>query len=74
MNPTAAPTMRQALNIMLSGYHARIEMVSPGVAHIHTTRGQLENIRETVKAHLVGVDNVLAYDDYTLGVFMTGAA
>jgi len=71
---TSTQTLLRTLNIMLSGYHARIEIVAPGVAHIHTSTGQLENIRETVLARLVGVENVMAYDDYTLGVFMPGAA
>lgn len=66
--------MAKTLKAILAGFNARVELVAPGVCHVHTSRGQLEHVRETVLAHLPGVENVLAYDDFTLGVFMPGAA
>lgn len=67
---TNALTARQILAVILTGYNAKIETIETGVFHIHTSPGQLEAVREAVNAGLPGVQNVLAYNDTTLGVFV----
>jgi hypothetical protein len=60
--------MTRSLKILLSAFNARVERIDAGCWHVHTSPGQLERIRELITANLP-VENVMAYDDRTLGVF-----
>lgn len=70
--PTTRSTLAHTLAVMLSGYNANVEDVTPGVAHVRIARNQLERVHSIIWDNLTGVDAVLTYDENTLGVFMPG--
>lgn len=61
--------MIRDLKILLAAFNVRVEKVASYCWHIHTTPAHLETVRELILARMPTVDNVMAYDDRTLGVF-----